>query len=247
MRERNRRQMARIKSRRASASELREAKIRLKELRGEFNAIPLKEETKKGETREERYARTLKLRTMREQFEAAHPYDKRPHANSLLLSLVMVISAFLLCGCFVGGIYAAYRVSTTKPDPTTTANGFWADMKTQQYDDLYSNFLSASVKAQKKLADFSTEAKQADTAFGIVTDAKLTKADTGASSSSLTYQVTRVSKDTGKKSTYDATITLQTVNNGWTVADLGAAVDPSAALGTSTTPTAGPTATPKKK
>jgi len=245
VRERNRRQMARIKSRRASASELREAKVRLKELQEEFRALDLRRETKKGETREERYARTLKLRTMREQFEMAHPYDKRPHANSLLLSLVMIVSSFLLCGFVGGGAYVGFRLYTAKPDPVSTANAFWADMKSQQYTDLYVSYFSPTLQLQVKEADFVTTAKQADTDFGFVTDATPSKSQVTADTASLTYRVTRTNQNSGKTKTYEATLALQLINGSWDVGDLGTAADPNQASATPT-PTVQPTATAKK-
>ena len=73
MRDLNRRRIAKAKSHKASPRELREAKIRLKEIEEELRTVPLAPETKRGEDRERRYTRILRLRALREDFEQRFP------------------------------------------------------------------------------------------------------------------------------------------------------------------------------
>lgn len=251
MRDNSRRRMARARSHRASARELREAKERLKELDLEMHAIPLLDETKRGEPREARYARVLKLRALRQTFDQQHPYDKRPHANGLLLSMVLVVASFVFCAAVGVTAYGSYRFLTDKPDPVTTASGFWNDMQNQQYQDAWANFFSPTLRVQEPLNTFSNDAQSADAGYGNVTAAVLCATTTptcsgpqlDASSDTLTYRVTRTLQS-GKSTTYTTTITLELFNGTWGVSDLGAAIAPSQAGATGPT-SPSPTATPK--
>jgi hypothetical protein len=246
VRENNRRKMARIKSRRASARELREAKMRLKEIEQEFKYIPLRPETKRGEDREARYTRILRLRSMRAQFEAVHPIDKRPHANSILLSLVMIVSTLLFCACTGGVAYASLKFLTQKPDPIATANDFWSNMKTansDSYATVFQNDFSPTLRAQQTQKQFSDAATQTDVDYGPVTNAVLTAQQVTGSTASLSYNVTRVSPLTQKKTTYQTTLGMELFSGAWTVSDLGATIDPTQAGAGSPTGTPSPTAT----
>ena len=73
VRDLNRRRVARAKSHKASPRELREAKVRLKEIEEELRTVPLAPETKRGEDRERRYTRILRLRALRETSSSASP------------------------------------------------------------------------------------------------------------------------------------------------------------------------------
>src|SRR5262249_40909734 len=150
VREKSRRTIARARSHRASKRELAEAKLRIKEIEQEFKDIPLLSETRKGEDRDARYARVLKLRALREEFEATHPYDKRPHANSLILSLVLIVASFVFCAAVGLVAYGSYRFLTDKPDPLTTATNFWAGMQAQTYADVHDNYFSPTLRVQQR-------------------------------------------------------------------------------------------------
>ncbi len=248
MRDNSRRRMARAKSHRASARELSEAKDRLKEIEAEMHEIPLLDETKRGEDREARYSRVLKLRALRTEFEQQHPYDKRPHANSVLLSLVLVVASFIFCAAVGLTAYGSYRFLTDKPDPLSTASGFWTDMEGQQYQDAWSNFFSPTLRVQEPQTTFANDAQSADGGYGPVTNAVPvpTSQQVNANSATLSYKVTR-KLASGKATTYVTTITLDLFNGSWGVSDLGAAITPSLAGATGPGTPPSPTATPKKK
>lgn len=242
MRDRNRRRVARAKSHRASPAELREAQLRVKEIEQEMREVPLNPETRQGEERERRYERVLRIRALREDFEETHPYDKRPHANGLLLTLVMFVSAFLLCACIAGSAYAGVHILTDKPDPVAFMTGFWDKMETQDYSTIHSTYLGPTLRVQKQKEIFVSEARQADIDFGPVTDAVVTNSQVSASTATLTYKMTR-----NGKVTYSTQITLAIANGSWGVTDLGATLSPTkAGIPAPPTPTVPPpTATPK--
>jgi hypothetical protein len=244
VRDLNRRRVAKAKSHKASPAELREAKIRLKEIEQEIRTVPIAPETRRGEDRERRYTRVLRLRALREDFDQRFPYDKRPHANSLLLSLVMFVSAFAVCACLAGSVVGGYNLLTAKPDPTATGSGFWDSMTNQDYATLHDTYLSPTLRVQQKTDSFVLQARQTDTDFGPVTDATLTKkkVPNNGETATLIYTVTR-----GTKTTYPVTLTLTLFNGTWGVNDLGATMQPTLAGAPAPSPTASPslTATPK--
>lgn len=250
MRENSRRTIARAKSRRATARELRDARIRLKEIEQEFRDIPLLDETKRGEDRDARYARVLKLRAMREEFEQYHPYDKRPHANSLMLSLVLVVASFVFCAAVGLIAVGSYRFFTNKPDPVATAANFWTDMEALQYADAHATYFSPTLRVQQRQDLFVTQAKQADSDFGAITAAALASQQVDPTTATLTYHVTRTLS--GKATTYDTTLSLQLFQGAWGISDLGATIDPTQAVNGPPAPSASPSvspspsATPKK-
>ncbi len=248
MRDNSRRRMARAKSHRASARELAEAKLRVKEIEQEFSQIPLLTETTRGEDRDARYTRVLKLRMLRQEFETQHPYDKRPHANSLLLSLVLVVASFVFCAAVGFIAYGSYRFLTDKPDPLSTAANFWNDMETQQYKDAHANYFSPTLRVQESVGTFNTDAQNADATYGPITNAVLdpTKKQTDASTATLGYVVTRT-PSSGKAVTYKTTIVLELFQGAWGVSDLGATINPSQAGATGPSPTPVPTATKTKR
>lgn len=239
MRENSRRTIARAKSRRATARELREAQIRVKEIAQEFKEIPLLQETTRGEDRDARYARVLKLRSLREEFEQSHPYDKRPHANSLVLSLVLVVASFVFCAAVSLTAYSSYKFFTSKPDPIATAALFWSDMEARQYADVHATYFSPTLRVQQRQDLFVTQAQQADTDYGTISDTVLANQQVDPSTATLTYKVTRTLAS-GQATAYDATIELQLFQGSWGVSDLGATIDPSQATNGPPAPTASP-------
>src|SRR5258707_8579963 len=108
MRDRARqRAMAEAKSHRASPEELREASKRLKEIEGELSQRDLLPETKQGEERERRYARLLRIRSLRDEFQSERPLEELNPSRTRLRRIVMPIESFLLCvACSVGAFFA---------------------------------------------------------------------------------------------------------------------------------------------
>ncbi|HEY7849067.1 MAG TPA: hypothetical protein VIC27_03325, partial [Ktedonobacterales bacterium] len=239
------------KSRRASPEELREAQTRIKEIDAELRQIALQPETKQGEEREARYERVLRLREMRDEFESRFPTRTPRQPNSMLLALVMTIGSFLTCAFCAGGFYFAFTALNYNPGPTATATLFWADEKSQGYQDIYLNLLATNLRLQFAQAQFITDATQADKDYGDVTSANLIQSTVQNTSATLTYSVTRTKA--GKSTTYKTKLTLASTNNSWSVTDIGASIYPteggappvnSATPGAGTTPTATGTAGP---
>jgi hypothetical protein len=237
VRDLNRRRIAKAKSHKASPRELREAKQRLKELEQELRTVSIAPETKRGEDRARRYTRVLRLRALREDFEQRFPYDKRPHANSLVLSLVMFVSAFAVCACLAGTVVGGYNLLTAKPDPTGTGASFWDSVTSQDYATAHDSYLSPTLRVQQKTDSFVLQARQTDTDFGPVTNATLTKKQVNSSNDSATllYTVTR-----GTSTTYPVTLTLTIFNGAWGVSELGATFQPTLTGVPAPSPTASP-------
>lgn len=244
MRDTNRHRIAEAKSRRASPEELREARQRLKEIEEELSQIELLPETKQGEEREARYQRVLKLRAMRAEFQRKVRPIRPDHPNSLLLALVMTVASFLICAFCVGGAYAAIRFIGQKPDPAATASAFWSDVEAKNYNDIYTNLLYPTVRAQFAQDTFSQQASTADATFGPIVDVKTVSVRTSAdgNTSISSYQITRQSSQ--GKSTYDVTLILTLQGGSWTISDIGNVFTPVAAgVPEPPTPTAGITPT----
>lgn len=230
MRDINRARMsAGAKSRRASPEELREAQKRIKEIDAELRQIELQPETKQGEEREARYERVLRLRQMRDEFESRFPVREPRQPNSLLLAVVMTVGSFLTCAFCAGGFYFAFTALNFNPGPTGTASSYWSDMKTQAYQDVYLNMLSTNLRLQFVQAQFTSDAKQADTDYGPVTDAVLTgQSGDMKSNATLTYSVTR-QKVGGKPVKYTVKLVMAASNGSWGVTDMGATIYPTEA------------------
>ena len=195
MRDINRSRMAAAaKSRRATPTELREARNRVKEIDTELRQLELTPETKRGEDREQRYERVLRLRQMREQFTAQFPTLEQGNSNGLIMAVSMTILSFLACAFCAGGFYFAYNALTFNPGPSSVATTFWSDIQTQNYQDAYS-MLNPSLRGQLTLQQFLTDAQQADTDYGLVTGETLkTSPSNPQTNAKLIYQVTRQKK-----------------------------------------------------
>lgn len=249
MRDINRSRMAAAaKSRRATPNELREARNRVKEIDAELRTLELSPETKRGEEREQRYERVLRLRQMREEFTSRYPSLEQGTGNSLILAAVMTIMTILTCAFCTGGAYFGYSALTYNPGPSAVATSFWSDIQTQGYQDAYSNMLGSSLRGQLTLQQFLGDAQQADTDYGpVVSAALVSTSGDSKSNANLVYTVTRQKK--GEKATiYQATIQMSSVANVWGVTDLGASIYPTLGgvkpVPTSTSPTVTPSATP---
>jgi hypothetical protein len=232
------------KSRRASSEELREAQTRIKEIDAELRQIELQPETKQGEEREARYERVLRLREMREDFESRFPTREPRQPNSMVLALVMTIGSFLTCAFCAGGFYFAFNALNYNPGPTGTGSLFWSDVQSQGYQDIYLNILATNLRLQFPQAQFISDASQADSDYGKVTNVTLVDSATSTdkTTATLTYTVTRTKA--GKATDYKVKLVLAAANNSWSVTDMGAAIYPTEGgakpLGT-TTPAAGAT------
>ncbi len=224
MRDRARqRAMAEAKSHRASPEELREASKRLKE----------------GEERERRYARLLRIRSLRDEFQSERPLEEPNAPRSLLLAIVMTIASFLLCAGCAGGAFFALQLANQKPDPTVTTANFWDNMEHQQYAEIHNSELSPTLRVRYDESTFVSQANQADTDYGKVTSAVATgRAGDMTKTAQFTYAVTRGNH------TYTVTLALSTHSGTWGIDDLGAAIDPASAGVPTPTPTATPLESP---
>ncbi len=243
MRDTTRHRIAEAKSRRATPEELREAQQRLKEIEEELSQIALLPETKQGEEREARYQRVLRLRAMRAEFQRKVRPIRPDHPNSLLLALVMTVASFLICAFCVGGAYAAIRFIGQKPDPNATASAFWSDVQSKNYNDIYTNLLYPTVRAQFAQETFSQLATTADATFGPITQIKTLGVRTSSETTTIiAYQITRQSSQ--GKSEYSVTLILTLQGGSWTISDIGNTFSPvSAGVPEPPTPTAGITPT----
>lgn len=229
MRDRTRqRAIASAKSHLASPEELREAPKRVKELEEELRQIELSPEAKKGEEREQRYSRLLRLRSLRDEFQILRPLDVPRQPNSILLSVIMFVASFMLCATCIVVVVAGLQLLHQKPDPQATASGFWFDMEQQDYLQLQSTYLSPTLRVQYDQAQFLSAASYADTAFGKVTNAvQLKQAGDMNTTAIFTYVVTRTLGT--RNVSYNVTLKLAMHGGTWGVDDLGAALDPTQA------------------
>lgn len=239
MRERTRRRVvAEAKSHRATPEELREAPRRVKELEQELLDMPLADEAKKGESREHRYARLLRLRAMREDFASGRPPILGDHANGLVLSVVMTVASFLLCAFCAGGVYVGLLLLNQKPNPTDTGAAFWQTVEARNYDQVQ-GLLSPTERITLK-DNLVTTANDADGSFGFVTNAVVAGQPTiTTQSATITYDVTR-----GGKNRYKVTLQLVLRGGTWQVDNVGATFDPVQAGLPAPNPTAAPSPAP---
>jgi hypothetical protein len=236
------------KRRRATPDELREARNRVKEIDAELRQLDLLPETTRGEDREQRYGRVLRLRQMREQFTSRYPALEQQGMNSIVLAAVMAILSLLTCVFCGGGFYFAYSALTFNPGPDSVATAFWSDIEAQNYQDAYSNTLGSTLRGQVNLQQFLSDAQQADTDYGPVTAETLTSSPGNpTTSATLVYKVTRQKKGQ-PPTTYNATILMSTQANVWGITDLGASIYPTLGgvkpVPDSGTPSPSPSTTP---
>jgi hypothetical protein len=229
MRDRARqRALAGAKSRRATSEELRDAAKRVKEIEGELLQIDLQPETKWGESRLERYQRVLRLRSMRQRFQAGRPLDTSDQPNGALLALAMTVMTVLLCAFCAGGALVGIQFLHQKPDPIAAAAAFWDNMETQAYAEVEASYLSPTLRVQFENSAnnlFESAAKQADANYGQITNYQLlSQAGDLTQTAQLTYLITR-----GSHTTYKTTLTLILHGGVWGIDDLGSAINPQAA------------------
>lgn len=227
MRDINRSRMAAAaRSRRATPKELRDARARVKEIDAELRRLDLSPETKRGEEREQRYERVVRLRQMRDEFTSRFPSLERRNANSLVLAAVMTIMSVLTCAFCAGGFYFAYSALTFNPGPSAVATNFWSDLESQSYQDAYSNMLSSTLRNEITQQQFMSDAQQADADYGPLISATLVSQPSNPTNTAkLVYKITRQKKG-DKPVVYNATIQMTTVASVWGVTDLGASIYP---------------------
>jgi hypothetical protein len=217
--------------RRISPDELRDASARYKEIQGELSQISLAPETRNGEDRLDRYDRELRLRAMREDFQATAqtplPMQQR---SGVLLALVMTVASFLLCAFCAGGTYFGLVLLNTRPDPQTVADGFWTAMQARDYATAHDNYLSPVLRFQLAVDEFARQAQIADSNDGVIQSVTpistaQTHATIGTSQASLPYQVTRAGT-AGKPYVTTITLVLVLSQNSWGINDIGALLIP---------------------
>jgi NTF2-like N-terminal transpeptidase domain len=227
MREFNRRRVAAARSRRATPEDLREASQRYKEIQEELLQLNLAPETTRGEDRLDRYERGLRLRALREEFQASAENAVPQPRNSVLLALVMTVGSFLMCAFCAGGTYYGLQYLNQTPSPTATADQFWSSMAAADYTTVHDSYLSPTLSVGQSADQFSKVAAQADTQYGKVTSATLSQQDTSAKTvAKLTYTVVRTLPG-GKTLRYAVTLTLVLRQSSWTISDYGTLLTPS--------------------
>jgi hypothetical protein len=239
MREFNRWRRAVARGGGASRAELREASERYKEIQEELRTMDLAPETRHGEERLDRYERDLRLRAMREEFQAnAEAQMPEPQRTGPMMALVMTVASFLLCAFCAGGTYFGLLLITQKPSAQNVADSFWSAMEAKDYTTAHSYFAPSVPLTTDQ---FDTQAKTADDQYGAVVSATLSPHQETASQTTMVvnYNIRR-----SKGSVYPVSITLDAVQGNWGVADYGAALAPPSGTGGYPSPTATPTGSP---
>jgi hypothetical protein len=217
--------------RRFSPDELRDASARYKEIQGELSQLDIAPETRNGEDRLDRYDRELRLRAMREDFQAtAQTRLPQQQRNTAMLALVMTVASFLLCAFCAGGTYFGLVLLNTRPDPQSVADGFWGAMQARDYGTAHDNYLSPVLRFQLSVDEFSRQAQIADSNDGIIqsvtpVSTPAVHATVGNTQASLPYQVTRAGT-AGKPYVTTITISLVLSQNSWGISDVGQLLSP---------------------
>lgn len=226
MREFNRRRSAEAKSRRATPDELREATQRYKEIQEELRQMDLSRETKQGEERLDRYERELRLRAMREDFQATTDMPMPATRNPVMLALIMTVASFLLCTFCAGGTYYGLLLLNQTPTAQATADGFWADILGGDYTAAHDDFLSSTLTVAQTADQFAKQGDAADQQYGRVTSATLIQQNAPTKTEALlTYTVVRTDAK-GKKLSYPVILTLVLRQKNWTISDYGVLFTP---------------------
>jgi hypothetical protein len=223
-----------------SPDELREASERYKEIQEELRTMDLAPETRQGEERLDRYERELRLRAMREEFQAnAEAQLPPPQRMGPMMALIMTVASFLLCSFCAGGTYFGLLLITQKPSAQSVADSFWSSMEARDYTTAHTYFApSVPLTADQ----FDTQAKTADAQYGAVISAT---PSAHQEHSSQTVTVLNYNVRRGKGPIYPVSITLNTIQGSWGVADYGAALAPPTGTGGYPIPaTPTPTVTP---
>lgn len=226
MREFNRRRTAEARSRRATPDELRDATQRYKEIQDELRQMDLSREAKQGEDRLDRYERELRLRAMREDFQATTDAPLPTPRNGVMLALIMTVASFLLCAFCAGGTYYGLLLLNQAPTAQATASGFWTDIVGGDYTSAHDDYLAPTLAVAQTSDSFTKLGQAADQQYGKVTSATLIQQSTPTTTQALlTYTVARTSAS-GKKVTYPVILTLVLRQKSWSISDYGALFTP---------------------
>lgn len=208
--------------RRFSPDELRDASARYKEIQGELSQLDIAPETRNGEDRLDRYDRELRLRAMREDFQAtAQTRLPQQQRNTAMLALVMTVASFLMCAFCGGSTYFGLQLLNQKPSATDVASGFWSSLEAKDYQTAHDAYIGPTLTLQLPVDTFTSQAQQVDGQLGPVTSATLTQQSTLSTTSiSLTYAVTRTDSQNTKHLT-NVTLVVDQVRGTWGIADIG--------------------------
>jgi hypothetical protein len=218
--------------------DLREASARYKEIQEELLQMELAPETTRGEDRLERYEREMRLRAMREEFQAGTESQVPQPRNTAMLALVMTVASFLMCAFCAGGTFFGLQLLTQAPNPQTISDGFWQSVEGGDYSTAHDSYLSPSLASAQNVEQFTKIAQQADTTYGKVLSAKvLTTQMNGASQAVFTYTVVRAGTN-GHQSSYPVALTLTLKQKAWAITDYGTAFSPSSSRAPSSLPLA---------
>jgi hypothetical protein len=209
-----------------SPEDLRDASARLKEIQEELLQMELAPETTHGEDRLDRYEREMRLRYMREEFQASTDVQIPQPRNTALLALVMTVASFLMCAFCAGGTYFGLQLLSQTPSPQTTSDGFWQSVEAADYSTAHDSYLAPSLTVAQNVEQFTTVAQQADTSYGKVISAKMVSTQmSGTTEAIITYSVVRAGTK-GHQITYSVAITLTLKQNSWSIADYANAFTP---------------------
>ena len=211
----------------AGPEDLHEASVRYKEIQEELRQMELAPETRHGEDRLDRYEREMRLRSMREEFQANAESQIPQPRNSAMLALVMTVASFLMCAFCAGGTYFGLQLLGQAPNPQTVSDGFWHSIVGGDYATAHDSYLSPSLAGAQNVEQFTAIAQQADTTYGKVVSATVVSTQmSGTTEAIITYSVVRAGTK-GKQQTYPVAITLTLHQNAWSIADYGIAFTPS--------------------
>ena len=141
-----------------------DVEARYKEIQAEMQRLQLSPEATQGESRQARFERQQRLRSLRREFDhsARVPLAKRQLKSGTTV-LIMACVALLVCAMSVGGGMLLANSLGRAPDIAGTAANFLDDVKTQDYTSAYALLLQAS-----DASGFTQQATDADTAMGQV-------------------------------------------------------------------------------
>ena len=167
-----------------------DVEARYKEIQAEMQRLQLSPEATQGESRQARYERQQRLRTLRNEFDRSSrvPLAKRQLKTGTTV-LIMAGVALLVCAMSIGGGMLLANSLGRAPDIAGTASNFLDAVKTQDYSTAYTYLLQA-----QDSAGFTQQANAADTAMGQVvsyTKKSQVRGASGDSDGSAAYVIVR--------------------------------------------------------
>ena len=167
-----------------------DVEARYKEIQAELQRLQLSPEATQGESRQARYERQQRLRSLRREFDQSSrvPLAKRQLKTGMTV-LIMAGVALMVCALSIGGGMLLATTLSRPPDISGTASQFLDAVKAQDYGTAYNSLLQA-----QDANGFTQQATDADTAMGNVTAyTKLSQLQgaSGDSVGSAAYKITR--------------------------------------------------------